>query len=183
MYKTIPNTNKLYEANKLGEIRRVKGLVANQPNGLSQRCVGGKTLSPKQKSSGYLEVSLSINRKRVSRYVHRLIAETFIGPIPKGYCVNHKNGEKTDNTVSNLEIVTFSQNSKHAIDNGYYSPPIMKGEAHPRAKLCDGDVYSIRKMRKEGKKWAHVAAMFPDVPLSTLYKVGTGQTWKHLSLN
>lgn len=49
---------------------------------------------------------------------HRYIAEKYIGPIPIDYVVNHKNGLKWDNRVENLEIVTQSQNRRHALDTG-----------------------------------------------------------------
>ena len=47
-------------------------------------------------------------------YIHRVVAEVFdIGDI-EGLCVNHKDGEKSNNAVANLELVTYSENHKHA---------------------------------------------------------------------
>ena len=45
---------------------------------------------------------------------HRMIWESVHGPIPDGLQINHKNGVKTDNRISNLELVTGSENVKHA---------------------------------------------------------------------
>lgn len=47
-------------------------------------------------------------------YVHRLVVEAFVGPIPKGAHVNHIDGNPRNNHVSNLEIVTMSYNLEHA---------------------------------------------------------------------
>lgn len=53
-------------------------------------------------------------------YIHILVAETWIGSIPKGYTVNHKDLNKFNNDVENLEIITLSENLKHAWENGVY---------------------------------------------------------------
>lgn len=60
---------------------------------------------------------MSENKKK--RYVknHTLIAEQFIGKVEHPYVVNHKNGKKKDNDVSNLEIVTVKENTIHAFEN------------------------------------------------------------------
>jgi hypothetical protein len=50
--------------------------------------------------------------------VHRLVAETFIGPIPPLYVVNHKDGNKSNNSTENLEIVTQMENMRHARRTG-----------------------------------------------------------------
>ena len=59
-------------------------------------------------------------------YRHKVVAECFIGDKPKGYCINHIDGNKLNNDYRNLEYVTFQENYKHALDNnlkknlGYY---------------------------------------------------------------
>lgn len=67
---------------------------------------------------GYAYVNIYENGKRTHCRVHRLIAETFISN-PNNYpVVNHKDGNKSNNNVSNLEWCTISYNTKHAFDNG-----------------------------------------------------------------
>lgn len=68
--------------------------------------------------TGYCQVFLHKNKKLVSRGLHRLVAEAFI-PNPDHLCeVNHIDGNKTNNSVHNLEWTTRSRNIKHAYETG-----------------------------------------------------------------
>ena len=70
---------------------------------------------------GYLQVKFTINNKVYHKYIHRMVAEAFI-PNPNNYTdVNHKDGNKQNNSVENLEWTTRSQNIAHAIDTGLLS--------------------------------------------------------------
>jgi hypothetical protein len=55
----------------------------------------------------------SQSKGMVAVKVHRAVVEAFVGAIPNGMVVNHKNGIKSDNHIDNLEIVTHSENTKH----------------------------------------------------------------------
>ena len=59
----------------------------------------------------YLKVILQVNRKRKAFFLHRLMAECLIGPIT-GYQIDHKDRDTTNNHISNLEIVTASENQR-----------------------------------------------------------------------
>lgn len=83
--------------------------------------------------SGYLYTSLMPDNayKRVFQGVHRVVALTFLGPPPIGKpWVNHKDGNKANNHVSNLEWTSISENIQHAHDTGLRVVP--KGSAHWR---------------------------------------------------
>ena len=75
----------------------------------------GNFLTPFDNGKGYKKVILNINGKRKSKYVHRLVAETYIRKPRKRYCdqVNHKDGNKSNNHYTNLEWVTNGENQKH----------------------------------------------------------------------
>lgn len=110
------------------EIRWVTGyeglyLVDNIGNVISVPKKEGKNIHNKYNilkhsiKNGYEVVGLSKNGKIKTLLVHRIIAKAFI-PNPQNYkIVNHKNGIKTDNRISNLEWCTVSQNTRHAYDN------------------------------------------------------------------
>ena len=78
-------------------------------------------LKPKIHKSGYLYTGMFIDtptgKKRIWKRVHRLVAQHFIGEIPPKMVINHKNFDKSDNRVDNLEIVTSSQNRQHYLRN------------------------------------------------------------------
>lgn len=85
-------------------------------------------LSPGKIRNGYLVVVLSQNAVRKTCLLHRLIAEAFI-PNPNHLPqVNHKDGNKTNNYISNLEWVTRKENVRHSFD--------CLGRVSPSGKSC-----------------------------------------------
>lgn len=88
-----------YEVNQFGEVRH------------KQR---QHILKPRSNNGGYLYVNFKVNGKNTNFAVHRIVANAFI-PNPNGYTeVNHKDYDKTNNCVENLEWVSSSQNKSHA---------------------------------------------------------------------
>lgn len=77
-----------------------------------------KELSLRHRNDGYINVCLSKNNKKYMRFIHRLVAEAFI-PNPYNFPqVNHKDGDKSNNNISNLEWCTQSDNIKHSYSSG-----------------------------------------------------------------
>ncbi len=87
------------EVSNFGRMRSVKRHLNPKPIGRNGR---------------YLAFCFSVNSKPRTVYAHAAVAETFIGPRPKGYQVNHKDKDTSNNHVSNLEYLTPSQNQRHA---------------------------------------------------------------------
>lgn len=69
----------------------------------------GNTLSPRKDSDGYERVDLRLDGKRFTRFVHTLVEKAFGG---SGKEVDHKDGDRTNNTASNLETVSRQENMK-----------------------------------------------------------------------
>jgi len=86
--------------------------------------IDGVVLNPSLDSKGnYLQLSLRVNKRTKMCRVHRLVAESFILNTYGKPQVNHKDCNKKNNKVENLEWVTRNENSKHAFDNGLIIMP------------------------------------------------------------
>lgn len=89
---------------------------------------------------GYIQVVISDKGKQKCLLVHRLIAETYLGSL-EGLTVNHKNGDKLNNYLDNLEIISQKENNRHALNAGL----TKVGEAHSKAKISDSDLIDMIK--------------------------------------
>lgn len=105
-------------------------------------------LEPIRDAYGYLRVNLYKDGVRHLLKIHRLMATTFIDNPDGLPQVNHKDGNKENNSVENLEWVTESQNTQHAWDNGLCSS--RRGEHNGQHKLTQNDVDDIRRSYIKG---------------------------------
>ena len=113
--KTLKVTRDYIKVSNLGRVRSLDREVKCKTSysGVSKR--KGYILKPGISSNGYLMVALYNNKVQKCRTLHSLIAEAFI-PNPNMLpCVNHKNGNRTDNRLENLEWVTYSENNYNAV--------------------------------------------------------------------
>ena len=74
----------------------------------------GKLLCLRGCNNGYLNVGVYFDKKQRCMYVHRLIYETFNGSVPNGYELDHVDGNRTNNSIDNLEVVTRRENVNRA---------------------------------------------------------------------
>lgn len=107
-------------------------------------------------SHGYMSVNIYINHKLHRKYVHKLVAEAFIpnDDITKNQ-VNHMDGDKTNNDISNLEWVTPKENTQHAIlhklryvrygDAANYVT-ITENEANEICRLLEENILGVREI-------------------------------------
>jgi DNA-binding CsgD family transcriptional regulator len=107
--------------------------------------------------------------------VHRLVVLAFVGRIPRGKQVNHIDGDKLNNDIQNLEIVTPEQNREHAKRTGL----IVRGEDNPSSRLTEKDVQEIRQLRADGVRVRDIANRF-DISERTVYMACRRKTWRHV---
>lgn len=147
-----------------------------------------KVLRPSVATTGYLTVELYKGKSRKRVYVHRLVASAFI-PNPVGKPeINHVDGNKQNNNVTNLEWVTTSENTRHAINNNlrFVNPAIGKyGKDNPNSKpvaQCDmdGNVIRIWDSREEAAKHFNTKRGSICNCANGRKKSLRGYTWKNL---
>lgn len=140
-------------------VEYVTGHIYSRKNGGFKQLVG----SPDK--DGYLKVNLCRNGEITTRRVHQLVMESVKGSCPEGCSINHKDRNKENNSIFNLEYVTYSENSEHALSKNYrfLSPEGEVVEVFNLAKFCrlhnldDGHMGKVfTGLRKSHKGWKAV---------------------------
>lgn len=119
--KDIPGFEGLYAATKCGKIWSY----------------ASKRFKDQQDRKGYRKVMLFKNGKCYNRYVHRLVWETYRGPIPKGMEINHLNEIRDDNRLENLELVTHYQNLMYGNRTKKHSESLKRSTKLLRGGDCN----------------------------------------------
>lgn len=98
-----------YQVSDEGEVRSKDRMNNTSHNAV--RFLKGKIIKQHKINSGYKTVGLHKDGKVKNCFVHRLVYEAFVGPIPKGMCCNHINENKEDNRLCNLNLLSYKGNA------------------------------------------------------------------------
>lgn len=119
IWKDIKGYEGLYQVSNLG---RVKSLDRWRPvtektlkKGYKPKMTKGTILKPSKLKKGYLQVSLQKNGKKKWKRIHQLVAETFIPNLNNYPIINHKDENKQNNLVSNLEWCDYEYNIRYSM--------------------------------------------------------------------
>lgn len=110
--------------------------------------------------------------------VHRIVYETFKGNILDGYEIHHKDHNKLNNCINNLEMVTKSQNQKYNHIHKDTKNKI-KGENNPNSLLTEKEVIEIYELIKKGETNIEIANKY-NLTHNYIYYLRTGKRWNHL---
>jgi hypothetical protein len=110
------------------------------------------------------------------RTVHSLVLRAFVGPRPPEHQIDHGDGVKTNNRLSNLEYVTAVENVRRA--RARVGAWDVRGEAHGRSKLTEAAVRQIRQACRNESQTA-VATRFGITQANVSEIVGR-RTWRHV---
>lgn len=186
VWKPVLGFEGIYSVSNLGRLRcevaNVKG-----PAGHILGC-------PVHKKRGYRETNWTRAGTRKQVKVHRLVLEAFVGPCPDGCVTNHKNGDKADNRLENLEWVTPSENVQHSYSvlgttQGFKCgdesptrkhPERYRGEGNGRSKLSDEQIAAILHAYEHERQTLQALARKYGVGKSTIYHVVCRETWSHV---
>ena len=135
-------------------------------------------------SKGYKVAILQINNQRKYVYVHRAMAESFI-PNPKEYpLVNHIDGDKSNNYITNLEWTTYKYNSEHAIEHELFDPRStvnkVRGEKVWTNKYPEQLIHEVCKLLEQNVGPSEIARRLPITYINVM-GIKRGHSWTHIS--
>lgn len=143
-----------YEVSNFGRVRSIPRIVGKKQ-------LRGKIINPYLSNSGYYFVSLTGSHTK--RYIHRLVARAFIGKFTKEKPqVNHKDGNRQNNLITNLELSNQSENLVHA-------HKVLGHKVH-NIKLDKSKAETIRKLYKDGVPQRQLAKRF-NVSVMTINRL------------
>lgn len=169
-WKPIPGFESSYEISDLGRARSIRRLVGREG---AEYWQPEKLLKPQADTHGYFRVSCSVRSVVTFKYIHQAVLEAFVRPRNDGEECRHRNGDHTDNRLTNLTYGTKADNMQDALKHGTF--PIL--ERRPGAKLTRHQVIEI------------FTSAEPPSTLEAKYGIGTGvvrqikmrQTWKSIT--
>ena len=124
MRKPIKNYENYYEVDELGNVYSLDRVMKRPTILRSGKSVvqdikrQGKQLTNYKAKTGYYVVNLSDGKNSKQHYVHFLVAQAFIGERNGRLTINHKDGNKLNNHISNLEYCSYAENNRHAVELG-----------------------------------------------------------------
>lgn len=172
VWKPVKGYEGIYEISNLGKVKSLSRIKKCGWKDSKPQITKEKILKQHIDNLGYERVKLLDG----SKTVHKLLAETFL-PNPDNYNeINHKDGDKLNNSLDNLQWCTRSENIKHAFEIGLKTP--KKGEENNKSKLKENDVREIRKLFSTGNySKSELGRMF-GVTASAVYYIIKNKTWK-----
>lgn len=163
-----------YQVDSFGNVYSLPRVVMRKGVPFS---VKGRKLKNYKAANGYYVVNLIKGSKPTTRYVHDLVSAAFIGVKPIRYTVNHIDGNKLNNHVSNLQYCTYAENNKHAYDTGLNSTRVWDYVKRLRViAIKDGVEVGVFNSAKEAESYLgchHVACI-----ISGKRKTSNGYSFK-----
>lgn len=168
IWMPIPGYEGLYDVSSKGSIRR-----APENARFKTKPIRKLTITKFGYQSVYIKNTEGQGKNLL---VHRAVMAAFVGPVPDGHQINHKNGIKSDNRIENLEYITPSANVQHAYD--VLGVVARHGVSHPCAKLNDEKVREIRQLI--GRRSLNQLSKQFSVDNRVIRDIRDHKIWKHV---
>ncbi len=141
-------------------------------------CKTNRLLRVDISNRGYHRITVCKNNKPKKMTIHRLVAELFI-PNPNNYqTVNHISGDKSDNSINNLEWMSQAQNQEHAVATGL----CPRGSSNGNSKYSENFIDVVCELISQGKPRGEVIKL-TGITKSAFDDVRRRKTWAHISAN
>lgn len=152
--------------------------IINIETGYEKKPYIGKTLVYKHVNIHYYDGEKYVYKTET---IHRLMAYAYIENPDNKTVVNHKNGDKLDNDLENLEWCTYSENSIHAYKHGLSKVPTpLSGENCNLTKYTKNDVINVCEMLKRGHPPKYISKTL-NVGYDFVLKIRRKETWKEIT--
>lgn len=128
---------------------------------------------------GYVHVQVvryDSGGKQKHMYVHQVVAEAFLGPLPEGCEIHHIDGDKTNNHAANLEYVTKANHVVISTAMGQ----VKRGEHHSNSKVTEEVVRDIRRRYRAGNVLQRELAEEYGIHQVTVGNIVRRVTWRHI---
>lgn len=162
IFRDIKGFEGYYQVSNHGRVKSLSRYVKHSKGG--NRLVKGRVLKSSVNSAGYCLIVLCVNRKKKPMNIHQLVAMAFLGHVPCGnsLVVNHKDFDRTNNHVSNLEVVTHrvNGNKKHINSSSKYTGVSWNKEKRKWAATIHVDGKSKGLGRFNSEFRAHLAYQY-----------------------
>ena len=177
IWKDVVEFENNYQISNFGRLRSVARKINSSVQPCGFRINNPRIIAPQNNGKGYQQYYVKFNNIRVMQYSHRLVAKYFLDNPDDKLEVNHLDGNKYNNHVSNLEWSTLEENRNHALVNNL----IHKGESSYQAKLSEKRVLAIRRLFRINPNFnkSKIAKKL-NVRDTTIHKIINNQRWKHL---
>lgn len=176
IWKPVPGYEGLYDVSNTGQVRALDRVVRSRW-GTDKPIKGGLKAFAKN-SQGYHSVHLYKVGKMGRAYVHRLVASVFLPNPQELPQVNHHDGDKSNNAVTNLEWCTGTSNCTHALRTNLYES--AKGQQIASAKLTEAEVREVRELAARGEMHKDIASVF-GIGRKAITKIVNHQRWRHVT--
>ena len=180
IWKDIKDYEGLYQVSNLGNVRSLDKIIYQKnKSGKNQKHIyRGKELKKQKQLNGYEVVNLYKDAKMTKKLVHRLVAIAFIENKLNRHFINHKDNDKTNNNVENLEWCTQSENVVYAYTHGVKIPPNMRKVK----RLNKEDIFiDMFESIQDAERFTNVRATNISKCCRNLRRTAGGYKWEYVN--